>query len=525
VSGSTVIGHIQAKASNFLARALHGRLNRSTQFILDWLLNYSGVVFPALTALVLIPLMMRGLGSQAYGLWITAATIASLFGILDLGFGAAVVREAGIARGASVSADTQQFIQSVGNFAILLAVGCTALMTLAAIPLSKHLHLPPSLKEITPLIFFLYGITFLGDWLFDYARSVLVGLGRFGVAAFLSTSGALLRAGGIAVLLQFRSSLILMAILWASCQLLIACLALVLMARIEPLYSFRPHWPKWQCLASRAPFSFGMVLSNTLYNLIWQIPVLAISFLLGPAALVTYYIAQKLPVGLLGFVHSGGEVLYVSSSAASNSEERCADGLMLRSALRWNFLMMLPLLIVFAVLAPAVFPIWLRASPPHVVEVARIVALAAAVDFLCAPILNSLWGRGLIRTTLVALSIGTLACAATSLLLIPLYGLPGAAAALLIGSLLMVVHLVWSASRHCAISIYELMGNLCGFIIPGILCSVVALISLYYIRPVHWLSLIAATIPPGLAFFALVFGWQASRTNRKRDYIPAPGAR
>ncbi len=489
------------------------------RFVVDWLLNYAGVLGPALTAVALIPIMVRGLGSQAYGLWITAGAITSLLGGLDLGLGAAVAREAGVARGAGadISASTQQFILAAGNVSILMAASCTAIMTVAALPLSGPLHLTPPLRDIVPLVFFLAGIGFLGDWLFEYARAVLVGLGRFSLVALLGASGALLRAAGVILLLHFRNSLVPVAIWWAACQLMLALLSLVAVGRIEPCYSFRPRWPRWPALAPYLPFSLTSLLANALSNLFWQVPVLMIPFLRGSAALVPYYLGQKFPLATLGFTHSGGDVLYASSSASSTSENMEADRGMLVAAMRWNCIFVIPLLIGLAAFAPTLFQVWLGQPPTaETVAVMRFVSMAAFLDSMCVPILYFMWGRGLIRQTLPVFVIGVVASAVANLLLVPSYGVTGAAAGLLLGALVMELPLIVIASRFCGMSPAGFLGSLRGFAVPGALCVATSLMARRFAAPSNWFSLFGSALPAAIAFLVSFYLWGTSEEERMK---------
>jgi O-antigen/teichoic acid export membrane protein len=193
-----------------------------------------------------------------------------------------------------------------------------------------------------------------------------------------------------------------------------------------------------------------------------------------------------------------------------------SEAFVLRSALRWNFLIMLPVLIVFVIFSSALFPIWIQESSASIIEVARIVALAALVDTICAPLLNSLWGRGLIRQTLVGLTLGTAICGITDLLLIPNYGLTSAAVGLLLGSLILAVHLIWTTSRFFGIGPLRMLADLRGFLVPGILCAVAGYTSMCCFKPAHWVSLVFATVPAWIAFFASFYVLGISGADRRK---------
>ena len=55
-------------------------------------INTAGTVVNMLSGLVVMPYLIRTLGSGTYGLWLLIGTMAGYFGVLDLGVSAALGR-------------------------------------------------------------------------------------------------------------------------------------------------------------------------------------------------------------------------------------------------------------------------------------------------------------------------------------------------------------------------------------------------------------------------------------------------
>ena len=55
-------------------------------------LNVSAWFVPALTALVAVPITVRGLGTDAYGLLTLVTALTGFLGLIELGLGTAIVR-------------------------------------------------------------------------------------------------------------------------------------------------------------------------------------------------------------------------------------------------------------------------------------------------------------------------------------------------------------------------------------------------------------------------------------------------
>ncbi|HEY9714120.1 MAG TPA: hypothetical protein V6C72_11655, partial [Chroococcales cyanobacterium] len=63
-----------------------------TQIIKNAGSTYAGMVVGTVSALVLTPVIVHRLGSEAFGLWVVTQSISSYFGLLDLGITSASVK-------------------------------------------------------------------------------------------------------------------------------------------------------------------------------------------------------------------------------------------------------------------------------------------------------------------------------------------------------------------------------------------------------------------------------------------------
>jgi O-antigen/teichoic acid export membrane protein len=482
------------------------------ELIRDSLINYGSLVICGVVGLLLVPAMVHGLGVPAYGLWITANAIATLFSAMDFGVGWAVTREVGAVRQVEIPIDTGRFVRSAANVAILLAVCCTVATTLVAIPMSARLQLTPGLGRVAPVVFFLAGVTLAGDFLFDYTSCVLAGLGRFGVIAFFSACGTTLRAGGVIFLLSQKASLVVVATWWAVCQLSVAISSLVVVGRIRPSYSFELRWPRWRSLSPHISFSLMSMVVTTLHQVFWTLPTLMIPLLRGSAALVPYHLGQKLPTASQWFSRSGGRVLYASSGICSQSAEE--DLHMLRVAMRWNALIMLPASVIFIVFARVLLGLWLGQPSPESLTVMRIVSATVFLDSLCSPALFFLWGRGSVKLILHLAMIGLITSIGTGLLLVRTLGVSGAAWGLFIGVVAMAVPLTYVIFRRYGLAISTLADGARGFTFSGILCVVTSISVMYFVTPSNWLSLLASILPCVLLFLASFYMWGATVGER-----------
>jgi O-antigen/teichoic acid export membrane protein len=57
------------------------------RFTRNALSNYAGVMVSLVLAVVVTPIMIRGLGKEGFGVWGLATTVVQYLGLLQLGFG------------------------------------------------------------------------------------------------------------------------------------------------------------------------------------------------------------------------------------------------------------------------------------------------------------------------------------------------------------------------------------------------------------------------------------------------------
>src|SRR5687767_156967 len=73
--------------------ALDAEPSERVRLMRDAAVNASGILVPSAVALLLVPIMLRGLGDALYGFWIAVAALVAIFSSFDLGLGWTVVRQ------------------------------------------------------------------------------------------------------------------------------------------------------------------------------------------------------------------------------------------------------------------------------------------------------------------------------------------------------------------------------------------------------------------------------------------------
>lgn len=110
--------------------------------------NYASQIYTTLIGIVLVPLYLRYMGSEAYGLVGFFAMLQAWFNLLDLGLTPTIARESARFKGGAIAAlDYRRLYRSLGLVFLVIAVAGGALLFALADTIARHWlnlgHLPP----------------------------------------------------------------------------------------------------------------------------------------------------------------------------------------------------------------------------------------------------------------------------------------------------------------------------------------------------------------------------------------------
>jgi O-antigen/teichoic acid export membrane protein len=154
-------------------------MNERSRLMRQGAINNVGYLVSSAAGLVVVPVMLHGLGSRTYGVWVVALASAALASILTSGLGLSVTREVAEATRAPKEQDLRRFLGSaVSAYGALGAIGAAAIFILG-VPLSRRLGGQTSLQGTGTTVFGVVGLAFLADQLTGYGGAVLAGASAF----------------------------------------------------------------------------------------------------------------------------------------------------------------------------------------------------------------------------------------------------------------------------------------------------------------------------------------------------------
>jgi len=490
----------------------------------DGLINNVGLLVSGLVSLVLVPILLAGLGGQAYGLWISAQVLDGILGSLDFGLGPTVTKEVAGSISTGLSEATIRLVRSAATAQLLLGAASGSVLVLFALPLGLGLKLPPNVQTLTLPVFILAGVGFLGARMSSFAGDLLAGLRRFDLANLVVSFGAVVRACGMVLLLEAGYGLLAVAGWYAAAAFASAFFGFALVARLEPRLRFGLSSAIWKGLAPHARFGFGSQMVTAFSNLAWSGPPLLVGLMAGSSAEALYYVAQKFPIALSGIGSRVAGALFPAASEHERTGNLAGTRDILEVGTRWVAVVVFPIAIVLAIIAPVLLKSWVGHAEPETVLVFRLTAGAVAFDAVGQGALNLLWGRGAMRAVLKFEAVVAATVIGLTVVLLKRFGMPGAAVALVAAAAVGMAVVLYEAARVSNVRVAgPLVRAMDGLFIPGLACALATAAVRGIPLGNGWTRVLAASSAGGAVFLGVL--WLAgSRAEERRLFEETLGA-
>ena len=251
----------------------------------------------AVTLLVgffLVPLVLSRLGDENYGVWVFVNSVAGYSGILYLGFGPTVCRYVAHHRARDEWDEVNRVVSSVvavylvsGTVVVLLALGFAAV----APWIDRWGTVPISQVQIALLIL---GVNLALGMVGSVYGGILHAAQRFDLVSLVQGITALVRLGLTIALLQANYGLLILAGIFLAVTLVENGLTAWLAHREVPSLSLGRRWITRSVLKECFGFSAFTALRWVSVQMIYMTDTIVIGLVLGPKAIVPYYVGSRL---------------------------------------------------------------------------------------------------------------------------------------------------------------------------------------------------------------------------------------
>jgi O-antigen/teichoic acid export membrane protein len=488
----------------------HGLLGRVAR---NSLWNIGGFIFTVLFSLITIRLYVTRLEADVFGLLMLLRIIITPLNLLDFGSTPAAVKYIAESEGRGDREQTGRYLHTALSFSLMVGgIGALLLVMSADVLVTRVFSIPLTLQNVGRLSIYWIAVR----WFIQQATSTFSGvptaLQRYDLTNIGNVaSNTLITVGGLVGL--YRGGRLLDLIYYETIvAALMVCGWIFMVHKLLPDVSL---FPRWDWVTFRRMFRFGFW--QTIESMGSLFGHEAERFILGVltsvAAVGFYTVSWNLASRVYSVSYSLGQVLFpMVSTLVGQGRQRESRRVVLLAG--WLLTMVsISLLVPLAVLAQELLLVWLGpVYATHSFVVLRLVSISAVGT--SAFIVPSFFLMGIGETkwlAFVAIVQGTITIA-FSLILIPRFGLEGAAWGVVVasGTHLVVLLMMWKRFFREDVSFKVYLSSYFPNVAVGIILTIIFSIVWDSIGGQAGLGL-AGLYGAGLFFLALTFMLSISR--------------
>lgn len=470
------------------------------RLMLDGIVNNLSLLAAGAVGILLVPMMLRGLGAEAYGLWIIAISLPGIVGAVDFGLGISVALQVSACRDDESKRQAARFVMAAKNVNVAMGLLGAVVICLVGIFSGGSIHLTPANMQLIPAVLGLVGLSHVCAWVGGFETEVLCGLRRFDMMNLIAVAATLVEFGGMVGLMVAGRGLVSVAAWHAVVAAGAAYASYAAVARLEPLYRLRLGRIEWGTIRPNIPFSLFTQFAEAARSFLWQAPPLVIGLVLGSSSVVPYHIGRRIPQMISTLYMRASAVFFPAVSEHAHSENRAAIREILEVGTRWIVVWALPLCLGLWILAPKLLQAWIGNVPPGTVLVLRLITAAVFAEAVAAASIQLLWALGAMRTIFIIPTSVVVTSLGLTFVLLPRIGVVGAGWGLSLPMALGAVAFLYIATRTCGIRMCDpIITAFAGLLLPVLVCSAISMVISHFSGQ-GWTGVIGATLGGGLGY-------------------------
>ena len=410
--------------------------------------NMIGYVWPMFFSLFITPIIIVRLGVKNYGIYLFVNAIISLFGLLDLGLGTALTKHMSHYYGQKDDKAIATLAHS-GN-SLFLIIGVIGLLLSAAIAFGGPQLLPEQFASYQAYssLFIIGGCIFFVATINSTYSASITALQRFDVSNKIGIFSATVSSLGILAVVLANGSLRAILFVQLLISILFAFITNYQARKLLPNATFRFGWDKAEI---KHCYTFGIVtfVNNIASTALASLDRLIIPFYVGPSSL-TYY---SVPGNVSGKIPSLANTLTMSmfpTTSQLDGEKNFTqiEALYVRS-FRLITVIAASLTVTCIAFANKTLLFWLNADfASHSSNILIILAVTNFILALFGPLSSFLLGLGKLKFLSTMSVFMGIFNAILLVVLLPRYGITGAAWAYLLSVLPVAFMFYYTETRY-----------------------------------------------------------------------------
>ena len=479
------------------------RVNVSRRFFSNTLINYAGQGFILVLTFVTAPYTVHHLGPELFGILALVQVTAGFAGLLNLGIGRALTK---YVSGLFWQGDFQEINRLFQTaWATCMMAGFVGLAILIG-PRETIGRLffrggPEVNGAVAGFAIYVAAFGLFTSMLLEAISALPAALQRFGICNAVNVLAGTVRCLGPVIVLACGYSIRAVLIVTLASNLMAVAAFAVISRSLIPGLNLLPKF-SWPAFRKLFTFSLPLLLSAAFSLIIVRVDRFILAYYM-PLAAVAFYtlpysISEKASLGLVNI--TSVVFPFTSELHAMGAHDKVHE-LYLRST-KILMLVTMPITVILITVPGPILRFWL--GPEYAAQGAVVLSLLGATTFLNAvsavPTVSSLGVGQAWMPAAFAFAASVISLVA-NLLLIPRYGINGAAFAALLPQALVVPVFVYAVTRLLKFSLWQLVSQ--GFLLPAA-CAALQLVVILALRQyVNSLATLAGLCLASVGVFGL----------------------
>lgn len=404
-------------------------------------MNYAAAVVNMAVGLVITPLLLDRLGTEAFAIWVLAGATGSYLELFELGFGVATTKLVAEDAGR----DTPSLLKTINSsLAVLslLGIAAVAVGLVVATVAPVAFQISDGLHGDAVMVFMLMAVTIGISIPGDVFGGVLAGHQRYDL---LSASNLALAAvgGAAAVVVALAGGDVVSVVLATSTiSVLMHGVRYWLVRRIVPGVRFARNLVERRQMRATAGLSGWLFLRDLALTIIYRVDLAVVAVILGPKQAAVYAVGLKLAQLSEKMLIPLSQVFLPHASALDRVGDTARLGALLTDGTRAAMVPGAFVMLALALLADRAVPAWVGPGFGEAVEITIILTIALGLRSVTTTAWQMLTGVGKGKS-LAALALAEAAVnLAVSVVLTYALGIVGPAIGTLVGVVVLRVPLV-----------------------------------------------------------------------------------
>ena len=432
----------------------------SRRFFSNTMVNFAGQGFILVLTFVTAPYTVHHLGPELFGILALVQVIAGFAGLLNLGIGRALTKYVSELFWKGDVRTINELFQTAWTVCMVAGLVGLVLVTAPKDAIGRlFFRGGPEVSHVVGFAIYIAAFGLFSSMLLEAISAIPTALQRFGLCNIISVASGIVRCLGPVVVLAMGYSIRAVLVVTLASNLLAVVLYAIFSRVLIPGLKFLPYfyWPAFKKLFS---FSLPLLLSALFALIVARVDRFILAYYM-PLAAVTFYtlpysISEKASIGVGNIT---AVVFPFTSELHSMGHHDKVHELYLRS-IKILTLVTLPITVILVTVPGPILRYWL--GPEYAAQGTMVLCLLGIATFLNAvgavPTVTSL-GVGQAWVPAAFAFASSAINLVANFLLIPRYGINGAAFASLLPQVIVIPVFIYVVTRMIKYSLWQVLSH------------------------------------------------------------------